>query len=174
MSPSMSMSRTMTVLALGLLPSSGAVQNRVRMSRRGFSYASALAACVAPAIARANILEGSSGLSGGDTADALSSGVVSAAKGVGIRPRAADGERPIDDLTTRLLKQSDQNRARNEAAIFRRSMLNSEGARIFPGDGLTVFENGVPFEVTMEEYEELLNSGRISRGSRDVKPATPK
>ena len=142
------------------------------VSRRGFGRVSALAACVAPMVARAGgIFEGAPGFSGGDSAEKLGSSVLKGSQALGIKPREAVDQRPVDDLTKRLLQQSEDNRAKNEAAIYRRTLLNGEGARLFPGDGLTVFEDGVPAEISMPEYEALMESGRIVRGSRDLLPA---
>jgi hypothetical protein len=146
--------------------------NPVEVSRRGFGRMSALAVCAAPMAARAGgIFEGAPGFSGGDSAEKLGSTITGATQALGIKPREAGDQRPTDDLTKRLLQQSEDNRAKNEAAVLRRTLLNGEGARIFPGDGLTVFENGVPAEISVPEYEALMESGRIVRGSRDVLPA---
>lgn len=143
------------------------------ISRRALGRWSALAACAGPAVARAGFLEGSRGLRTGDSAAALSSTAVNVAQGIGIKPRTSGDAPAMDDLTAMLLRRTEENRAKNDAAVQRRTYLNSEGARIFPGDGLTVFENGVPFEITMDEYKALLESGRIKRGSRDILPAKP-
>ncbi|KAJ1631321.1 hypothetical protein T492DRAFT_996263 [Pavlovales sp. CCMP2436] len=123
-----------------------------------------------PAAARAGILSGSSGITSGDSADAISAGVVGATSALGIKPRTATAEASQGDYLTRMLKQTEANRAKNDAAVYRRTLLNSEGARIFPGDGLTVFYDGKPGEVSMEEYKALMDEGRIVRGSRDVLP----
>lgn len=142
------------------------------VSRRAMSALSALAVCcAAPGFARAGFLEGSPGLTSGDSAAVISKAAVSAAAGIGIKPRESGGAPPVDDLTASLLRKSEENREKNRLAVERRTYLNSEGARIFPGDGLTVFEDGVPAEISMEEYKALMESGRIVRGSRDVLPA---
>jgi len=124
----------------------------------------------APGLARAGFLEGSTGLTGGDSSAQISKAAVSVAQGVGIKPREAKAQGSVDSLTSQLLKRTEENRAKNAAAIQRRTLLNSEGARIFPGDGLTVFENGVPAEISMDEYKAYMDSGRIVRGSRDLLP----
>lgn len=160
------------MLTFALLVSALAATNPVEVSRRGFGRVSALAVGVAPMVARAGgIFEGAPGFSGGDSAEQLGASVLGASQALGIKPREAADQRPVDELTKRLLQQSVDNRAKNEAAIYRRTLLNGEGARIFPGDGLTIFEDGVPAEISVQEYEALMESGRIVRGSRDVLPA---
>eukprot|EP00307_Rebecca_sp_RCC1486_P012898 CAMPEP_0119417060 /NCGR_PEP_ID=MMETSP1335-20130426/14786_1 /TAXON_ID=259385 /ORGANISM="Chrysoculter rhomboideus, Strain RCC1486" /LENGTH=159 /DNA_ID=CAMNT_0007442215 /DNA_START=18 /DNA_END=497 /DNA_ORIENTATION=+ len=140
------------------------------MSRRACTGLCVTTFLALPRTAHANLLEGSSGFSSNGSEEALGSGVVSAAKTLGVRPRQSQSDVPMDDLTKRLLEQTAQNKERNDAIVRRRTILNSEGARIFPGDGVTVFFGGEPAEISMDEYQALLDEGRLVKGSRDVKP----
>lgn len=159
------------LVALASVPARESAQSAFTLGRRAFH----VGVMAAPACAVAQgLMEGSSGFSSGDSEERLARGILGTTKSMGVRPRSAPEDAPVDELTLKLLEKSKENAEKNKALVMRRTLINGESARIFPGDGITVFdEKGVPVEISMEEYQSLVESGRIQKGSRDIKDVGP-